>query len=299
MASRESGLSADAAADVVKKTLGDYSDYTVFEKKILRDHAVPFYKFHRFNTPFQLAQLIMNPRVAAAEMTAQRTFANEEDPLPGALPSRLAQNPVLALGGGKFLQPSTGLDAALQVAEPITQIASNAPLLKNIPGAEQFQGEQGLTGKGVLGLMGGPTLGGITKTLSEWTTSEDFFTGAPLSDRQKWQKLVRDMLPEFGRAMRFSRADSDSLPNILLSVLLGTTKIDVTDAQMRGEVYRRLDVLKKLLNDAEIDGQSASFLEKSGFTDTERGDLPTLTELRDQGAVPELPKKGKSGGLQF
>ncbi len=294
IASRESGLSPDAAADVVKKTLGDYSDYTVFEKKVLRDHAIPFYKFHRFNTPFQLAKLVTSPRVASAELTAQRTFANAEDPLPGALPLRLAQSPVLALGGGKFLQPSTGLDAALQATEPFTQIASNAPLLSKIPGAEQLQGDQGLTGKGILGLMGGPTLGGITKTLGEWTTSEDFFTGAPLSDRQKWQKLVRDMLPEFGRAMRFSRASEEDLPNILLSVLGGVSTIDVTDAQMRGEVYRRLDVLKKLLNDAEVDGQSASLLEQFGVTKTERGDLPTLTELRESGQVPELPKLTQS-----
>lgn len=290
LAERKSGLSPKAAADVVKKTLGDYSDYTVFEKKILRDHVIPFYRFHRFNTPFQLAKLVTSPRVAAAELTAQRTFANAENPLPGALPARLVKSPVVALGGGKFLQPSTGLDAAIQAAEPFTQVAASAPGLRNLPGAESLQAEEGLTGRGALQFIGGPTTAGWVKALGEWTTSEDFFTGAPLSERQKWQKIIRDMLPEFGRAMRFSRASEEDLPNILLSVLGGVSTIDVTDAQMRGEVYRRLDILKKLLNDAEVDGQSAGLLEQLGVTKTERGTLPTLSDLRESGQVPELPK---------
>lgn len=294
LAERKSGLSPKAAADIVKKTLGDYSDYTVFEKKILRDHVIPFYRFHRFNTPFQLAKLVTSPRVAAAELTAQRTFANAENPLPGALPARLVKAPVLALGGGKFLQPSTGLDAAIQAAEPFAQAAASAPGLRNLPGAESLQSDEGLTGRGFLQFIGGPTTAGFVKTLGEWTTSEDFFTGAPLSDRQKWQKLVRDMLPEFGRAMRFSRASEEELPNILLSVLGGISTIDVTEPQMRGEVYRRLDILKKLLNDAEVDGQSASLLEQTGLTKTTRGTLPTLADLRESGQVPELPKLTQS-----
>lgn len=302
--SEAQGMSAAKAADVVRKTLGDYSDYSYFERTVMRQHVAPFYKFHRFNTPFQLAQMVLNPKVAAAEFRAQQTFANGEPTL-GALPVRLAQSLSLPLGGGKFLDTNTGLQAALQAATPAVQLGASATQL--IPGADRIDalrqlsgGPEGpeLAGRTALSFLGGPGVGGIAKELAQQTMATDFYSGRPITERDRMAHLVQSFLPEVARVERLTSSSRDSYLRIALSMMAGITTIDVNDSKQVAEVYRRLDLVRKLVNDAETDGQSEGwmkdFLAQIGLTDLPEADLPTLTELRDQGVLPD-PNAGSGG----
>lgn len=295
LAEVKSGSTWEKAAATVRNTLGDYSDYTKFEQAYIRNHLVPFYKFHRFNTPFQLAKMVTNPKIMAAHQNFQGAFGTDE-PSVSALPGRLASISSVALGGGKIFRSNTGIDAAASVVDPLVQtaagIAGQIPGVNRTPGLASLQAEpgQGAGVRGLSGFMGGPTTAGIVKEIGQWVTSEDFFTGAPISEQQKLRHAYLSMLPDLSRAMRLSSAGQEELPKVILSIMAGISYTDVNDKAQLAEVYRRLDIIRKLMQDAETDGKSASFLQETGVTDRTPTKIPTLTELRDQGVLP-TPKK--------
>ena len=54
------GMTPEAAAKRVRRTLFDYSDLTEFEQKVMK-RLFPFYTWTRKNVPFQVRQMIQNP----------------------------------------------------------------------------------------------------------------------------------------------------------------------------------------------------------------------------------------------
>lgn len=294
----EQGISPERAAATVRNVLGDYSDYTAFEQAFIRNHAVPFYQFYRFNTPFQLAKLVTNPKIAAAQFSAERAFGTSEpgvSALPGSVPKTIA----LALGGGKVLNTNTGLQAATDVLNPVTQVAAGA--LSHIPGADriaplrQLQAEPGEGGgaKGLLQFVSGPTSIGVAKELTQWVAGKDFFSGAPITERGALRHAFTQMLPELARAERLSGSPGGDWLKVTLSLILGIQQLDLTDAKQRSEVYRRLDIVNKIIHDAQTDGKSASAINNVatdlGITRTQSAKLPTVSELRKSGDLPTPP----------
>lgn len=299
---RRSGASVDSAADAVVRALGDYQDYTPFERKILKDHVVPFYKYHRFNTPFQLAKMLTSPKIPAAVLSLNRQFGSSEQ-ASGPLPERIIQGMGLPLPGGRhFVVPPTGVEAALQIANVPAQVVSALPGVNRFSGKLQ-DSEGGLTsaGRTVAGLIGGPTTGGVVKEVLQWASGNNFMTGAPLTDQQKWRSTITDMLPEVGRVLRLSSASQSDWPRIILSMMVGIQEMDVTQASQRSEVYRRLDVLNKLLKDAETDGNTNNLLSQLGVTKSSRVTIPTLTNLKKGATLQNpVPAKTKAGaGLNW
>lgn len=60
MSKRNAGMTAEEAAQSVKKYLFDYKDLTTIEKNVLK-RALPFYTWTRKNIPLQLEQLVTQP----------------------------------------------------------------------------------------------------------------------------------------------------------------------------------------------------------------------------------------------
>lgn len=294
----DQGLDAAQAAANVRNALGDYSDYTRFEQATIRNHVVPFYKFHRFNTPFQLAKMVTSPKTLVAEQHARASFGSTEGPV-GTLPQRLSKFGILPLGGTKFLDTNTGIEAAGQAIDPLVQLGAEAA--SHIPGSQHvglvgdLQAEPGQGGgaRGLTQFIGGPTTAGLVKEMAQWVAGEDFFTGAPITDQGKLRHLYTQMLPELGRAMRITSAEQGDYPRILMSILAGISTMDASEASQRAEIYRRLDVLNKLINDAKVDGKGINLLTDLGVSRNQSTKLPTLTELRDQGLLPDPTAKAK------
>lgn len=304
---RDTGMSGAHAADYVRKTLGDYSDYSAFERNFIRQHVAPFYKFHRFNTPFQMAQVVLNPKMAAGEFHAARAFGNEEGAIPN-LPNRIP-GLSLAVGPRKLLRTNTGLEAALETVQPAVQGVSQAAQI--IPGANRLAPLRQLAGgpnatsesaKAALGFVGGPGVGGLAKELAAQFQGKDIFTGASITDRERLIHAVQSVLPEVARAERLSSGSRDAYLKSALSILAGINTIDVTEKSQQSEVYRRLDLVRKLINDAEVDGKSEGWLDDLmsglGITEGGRDDIPTLTELREEGTLPTPPTTKKASAAK-
>ena len=287
----DEGLSPEGAMLSVKKHLFDYSELTAFERNVLR-RIMPFYTFMRKNTPLQFQNAVLQPRKVLGAARAQEAISNiggDDEYLSGrSLPQYALDSggTPLSRGMSEFLGGSgtgviLGVDlpstAAFEVVEPYIQLAAVLPGMSRIlPEAE----DPSEAIRRVISLPGG----GITeffKVMVEHGTERDLFTGAPITDHG-FTRLVADFAraasPFTGKAestwqrVLSPGADGAERRARIATMILGF-QLTVSDPRReRSEMFRRLDVIEREIEEAKNAGI----------------DVPTLTELRESGLVPEL-----------
>lgn len=258
----------------LKQALFDYQDLTQFERNVLR-RIIPFYTFMRKNTPYQFQKLATEPRKALAAIRIQEVPGDREGAQGLALPSFMLEegNVPLAAGLGGVLggtpdQPVlAGLDlpveSAFESVEPFVRMGARLPGINRLPGAESLQGDLQQTAQDIVGLPGG---GGteILRTLVEQASGRDLFTGGPAKKPTTFQ-LAQDLIPIVaqGKGAVTGTIDSDTRLQTILNRLTG---VDITQATERRQLGEILDRIRQV----------------EGAVD----DLPTITELREQGLLP-------------
>lgn len=276
MAKKSAGFSDEAAAEAVHRSLGNYSEYTQFEKTLLRNHVFPFYKFMRFNVPFQGAKLAQRPGVASLQMKLIESYNSAFPPIDGPLPERVASQGLLKGVGGRFLGVETGLAAASGDVTPVVQAIAELPIVKKFA-PDYLKNDMGLSGamQEAVSKVSGPGIGGLTKITAEMAMNQDFFTGAPIEEQEQWTRAVLTFLPEIARIVRIQ--DNPDKLGMALSTIAGISNMKLSDPKQRGEAFRRLDIAKKILHDAEVETNSKMMtitdLEKAGILERpEAGD---------------------------
>ena len=294
---RAQGLSPDGAMLSVKKHLFDYSDLTSFERNIMR-RVMPFYTFMRFNTPLQFQNFVLQPRKIVGAQRFQEALAaigTDEDFLDGqALPQYALDGGGTPLGrplseffGGTgnpvVFDIEFPAEAALEVVQPFSEILAAFPGFKQL-GLRQAEGGMSESLRSIVNMPGG----GVTEFIKvgvEHGTETDLFTGAPVTDHSLsaffWD-LTQAATPFAGKTQtrwRDITSPRDGESNAQLSIrrrliqdLLGVQLTVADPRRQRSELFRRLDAVEQVLLEAEQAGV----------------DVPTITELRDSGLVPEL-----------
>ena len=291
----DQGLSPEGAMLSVKKHLFDYSDLTRFERNVMR-RVMPFYTFMRFNTPLQFQNFVLQPRKLVGSQRLQEAIAaigTDQEFLEGkALPQYAldAGDQPLGRGFSEFLGGEGNpvvfgiefpTEAAFETVEPWAQVLGAFPGFDRVlPQAEDPSEPL----RRIMNLPGGGVIEFINVGL-EHGLERDLFTGAPVTDHS-WQRILQDLAeasnPLVGKAKRtwgdiaaISEGTPEGEARIRVRILRELTGINLTVAdprRQRAELFRRLEVVEQEIEEARRQGI----------------DVPTLTELRDAGLVPEL-----------
>lgn len=285
----DEGLTVTDATASVKRTLFDYSELTDFEKNVMK-RIVPFYTFMRKNTPVQLASLMTTPRKFLTERRILEGIASTEQADDRAIPDWALDGGMVPLpgfmahflgGGNAAVMGALDLptDAAFETIEPLMEFV--AWVLPDAVIPEEFQASRKEFFSGIVGLPGGGVTEGVKLFLEE-ATETDLFTGAPLDNQGKRQLFERwsNAVPLFskGRALLegvfdVRRTDDPEYVDTVLTIvknITGANLAAVGPRRERGEILSRIDELDRVLRRAR-----------------EKYDMPTITEMRAAGLLPD------------
>jgi hypothetical protein len=135
---------------------GDYEDLTEFEYGVVRD-VLPFYKWMRTNTPFQVHQMLESPgkllAVQKAQSSVYTAFGKDYDEEKYKMPSWMGDNFTIPYGE---VDPETGVGGIIQLDLPMSDLHTSARdfVSQMLPFARPF--------------------------LERFVLKQDIFTGAPL-----------------------------------------------------------------------------------------------------------------------
>jgi hypothetical protein len=164
------GLSADDAAERVKKFIFDYNDISNVEREVF-SRLIPFYRWTRKNITLQVDNLLKRPGRIATQIKPFRERGPESDLLPDYLKGTLKVKLQAGPGETKFL---TGIDL------PITDID------------RIFSGNWGETVRQNLAMISP-----ILKAPIEIGTGTDLFTGREFSGRLHTLGPIMDKAPKW------------------------------------------------------------------------------------------------------
>lgn len=233
------------AAQRVRETHFDYTDFTKFEKQGM-SNLIPFYKWTRKSLPLQTELLFTQPGRVAVIPKAMRAvseamgydweswnYLNTERVIPewmrstGFMPGNFAALPGLTGPQQYFNVASPFGDAANQWAAPV---AAGSP-------------------QGVLKQLASQ-LNPAVKAPIEYVTNERLFTGAPIKPEGEYVprgeqfKALADYLTEqtpISRIAGKAVQDEDTTPAAAWSWLLGISIQPNTEGRQLSELYRRRD----------------------------------------------------------
>ena len=121
------GLSAQKAADWVKRAHFDYEELTPFEQNVMKS-IFPFYTWTRKDIPYQLTQMVSRPGKYASFPKAIYT-SNElatgnphtPDQQQSIMPSWMRQNYMFRVPGGEYINPNIGVQDLGVLEHPLSQ----------------------------------------------------------------------------------------------------------------------------------------------------------------------------------
>jgi hypothetical protein len=304
---------AEMAAQSVKKYLFNYADLTPFERRVMK-RTIPFYTFMRKNTALMLKSTAENPGKMSRFAMAQEQLQDNTQGGPDFLKGNLIPNYVSEMGQGPTKAPGFGglttsiespWSAASEVLAPAGEIAGMTPVLNRfVPGEFKGKGPEETALK-LLNIPGGPVAEALKYT-AERALGKDTFTGAPVKTMNPLGETLRltDIFaPSPSKVARLG--DKVSQGDVLgthkdpvqgdertrrrqaavINALFGLNTNAVGPEATEAEVTRRFYELKDYLDVRN------KFLEPG-----EKGYIPTIEELREEGIIPELPSKSKGGG---
>lgn len=274
---RGKGLPAETAGHLVRKYLFDYGDLTDLDRSIKK--FVPFWTFTRKNIPLQLEHLIKQPGKYAALMhfrdAAMRESQNYD---PTAMPDYISQD-------GGFVLPDLGLGKtplaidsqlpATQALDTLRPLGELPDVIRGKPDALSKFAADAINASGI----GGPivTPGGGLKTLMELALGKEAFSGRPfgrgeqvatpswlgggwLTDGnipREWQYLLENQLPVLNKIRGIvptDKADQPKQIRRLISLITGQQVTPLNDQTRSGELYRRLDEIRRIEAELEQEG---------------------------------------------
>jgi hypothetical protein len=254
-----------SALSVVYALHFDYKDLTNFEQWIKR--FVPFYTWNRYNIPFQMRAMFLQPdkikRLVLLNENFKKAFEDDEDSwLQDILPEWVD------VQGGfvskfKFMDNPIGLFPRFPIydIDKVTQISyiHGIPILT--PRVQQFAG------------MLGPVVSPL-----EFMTGVNFDTGIKYSDEtEKWSRIATNLAPMWGTITRAGRATTvpltlagvdlpdfigqergmTDLLNLTISNAGGYSAFTYTEKQLMSGLLDTLDSqnaqVKRIAEEANID----------------------------------------------
>jgi hypothetical protein len=128
LASVQSGMTYQQAADNVNKFLFDYSDLTDFEQGVMK-RLVPFYTWMRKNFPLQVENLFKQPTKYGKIYRGQNAVSKPETEEQRALRPEYLDN-AIHIGNGKYINLNLPYNDLQKMTSPKELFASINPALK-------------------------------------------------------------------------------------------------------------------------------------------------------------------------
>lgn len=290
-----------SAADSVKKFLFNYEDLTAFEREKLK-RVIPFYTFMRKNTELMAKTLAENPGKLRRLEMAQGALGDPNEPtLAGAaLPGYAVDDGQVSVGPNMLGSVDDPLSAAIRTVAPAVHIAAMTPGIELIA-PDFLKDPQGFKGAAldVLNLPGGPPAE-FLKVLAEQATGKSLFTGQDLPATDKVGQLLKiaNIIAPVG-------TKTDGIVNALEGKKGGGSVEDNRRAQLI-KMFLGLNTTpySKESSDRAFVGRNAQMQDlidglNKGKALDDPGRIPTVTELRALGIIPEKASKSKKANDPF
>lgn len=270
---------ATLAARSVKKFLFDYSDLTAFEKTKMR-RFIRFYTYMRKNTPLQFSMIVHEPgKFAALGHAYEGTAMGSTDT--GPFPN-YAVNQMDTPVNGVMFGVDTPTQAAMQAVQPFVNAIGIIPGIREaLPNSLRPEGGVAGTVRSLLNVPSGGLVE-VLKNMVETESGKSLFTGGdlgPATLKKRSIAFAKAIMPLYGkeeaaRKTVFNLDGRDQARARLLTSILGLHVTILDDQAKQGEYKRILGVATAAVDTLKAEGVA----------------VPTISELRDAGIVPQPPK---------